>query len=54
MVYRPWSLDGKKIEARPVLDVVPPMQVGLIWRPHTSLERPAEAFRQFLINICGS
>ncbi len=54
MVYRPWSLDGKKIEARPVLDVVPPMQVGLIWRPDAPLERPAEAFRQFLIHTCAS
>ncbi|NMG42191.1 LysR family transcriptional regulator [Aromatoleum toluvorans] len=54
MVYRPWSLEGKKIEARPILDVVPDMEVGLIWRHDGTLERPADAFRQFLIQACGS
>lgn len=54
MVYRPWSLEGKKIEARPILDVVPDMEVGLIWRHDGTLERSADAFRQFLIQACGS
>lgn len=54
MVYRPWSLEGKKIEARPILDLVPDMEVGLIWRHDSALERPADAFRQFLIQACGS
>jgi DNA-binding transcriptional LysR family regulator len=31
MVYRPWSLEGKKIEARPILDAIPHLEVGLIW-----------------------
>lgn len=54
MVYRPWSLEGKKIEARPILDVVPDMEVGLIWRLDDTLDQPANAFRQFLIQACGS
>jgi DNA-binding transcriptional LysR family regulator len=54
MVYRPWSLEGKKIEARPVLDLVPDMEVGLIWKPKGTLDTPANAFRQFLIHACGS
>lgn len=54
MVYRAWSLEGKKIEARPVLGTVPHMEVGLIWRPDTELAPPAEAFRQFLIHASGS
>lgn len=54
MVYRAWSLEGKKIEARPVLGAVPHMEVGLIWRPGVELPPPAEAFRQFLIHACGS
>ncbi len=54
MIYRPWSLEGKKIEARPILDVVPDMEVGLIWQRDSGLDRPADAFRQFLIQACGS
>jgi DNA-binding transcriptional LysR family regulator len=53
MVYRHWSLEGKRIEARPVLDLVPDMEVGLLWHPDNPLERPASAFRQFLIQSCG-
>jgi len=54
MVYRPWSLEGKKIEARPILDVVPDMEVGLIWKQKIALDAPANALRQFLIHACGS
>ncbi len=54
MVYRPWSLEGKKIEARPILDAVPHLEVGLIWARDTTLAEPAEALRQFLIQTCGS
>lgn len=54
MVYRPWSLEGKKIEARPILGAVPHLEVGLIWRKDVALAGPAEALRQFLIQACGS
>lgn len=54
MVYRHWSLEGKKIEARPILDVVPDMEVGLIWHRDRPLDQPAEAFRQFLLRTSGS
>ena len=54
MVYRPWSLEGKKIEARPILDVVPDLEVGLIWKPSAALDTPANAFKQFLIHARGS
>ncbi|SEQ74383.1 MULTISPECIES: LysR substrate-binding domain-containing protein [Pseudomonas] len=53
MVFRTWSLEGKKIEVRPLNDAVPPMELGLIWRPDTELPTAAEAFRQFLIQACG-
>ncbi|WP_028628890.1 LysR substrate-binding domain-containing protein [Metapseudomonas resinovorans] len=54
MLYRAWSLEGKKIEARPLADAIPPMELGLIWRPGASLSEPAQAFRQFLIMACAS
>lgn len=54
MIYRPWSLEGKKIEARPILGVVPDVEVGLIWKLEATLSTPANAFKQFLIHACGS
>lgn len=54
MVFRPWSLEGKRIEARPVLDVIPHMEAGMLWRLQAKLADPAEAFRQFLLHAYGS
>lgn len=54
MVYRPWSLEGKKIEAIPLTDAIPPMDAGLLWHPHAALSRPASAFRDFMIHAMGN
>jgi DNA-binding transcriptional LysR family regulator len=32
LTYRPWSLDGDRIEARAIAPDLPPVSVGLIWR----------------------
>ena len=53
MVFRPWSLEGKRIEARPILDLVPPMEVGALWHPERSMSVPAETFQQFLLHAYG-
>src|SRR5690606_14239815 len=54
MLYRAWSLEGKKIEIRPLTDAVPPMELGLLWREGASLNEAASAFQQFLLHACGS
>lgn len=54
MVYRPWSLEGRQIEARPIADGVPDMEVGLLWQPGRKLEKAADALREFLIHTSGS
>jgi DNA-binding transcriptional LysR family regulator len=54
MVFRPWSLEGKRIEARPILDTVPQMDAGMIWLKGASLSAPATALQQFLIHACGT
>jgi DNA-binding transcriptional LysR family regulator len=54
MVYRPWSLEGKKIESRPIENQIPDMQVGIIWKKNAVLSEPAQAMRELLIQICGS
>jgi DNA-binding transcriptional LysR family regulator len=48
MVFRPWSLEGKRIEARPILDAVPHMEAGMIWRKGRAITKEAEVFREFL------
>ncbi len=53
MVFRPWSLEGKRIEARPILDLVPPMEVGALWHPQRAISTPAETFQQFLLHAYG-
>src|SRR5471032_2477140 len=54
MVFRPWSLEGKRIEARPILNAIPQMDAGMLWRKEAPLSTPAVAFQQFLIHACGS
>jgi DNA-binding transcriptional LysR family regulator len=53
MIYRPWSLEGKRIEARPIHDAIPHMDAGMIWRRSAALPPAAEAFQQFLIQSFG-
>ena len=53
MIYRPWSLEGKRIEARPVLDAIPHMDAGMLWRRGAAFSDAAEAFQQFLIQSFG-
>ena len=38
-LYRPWTLDSDHIEARSLRDVVPSIDVGVVWRPG-SVSRP--------------
>jgi DNA-binding transcriptional LysR family regulator len=54
MVFRPLSLEGKRIEARPILDTIPPMEAGMIWRRDGTLSTPAAALQQFLIHACST
>ncbi|MET0962365.1 MAG: LysR family transcriptional regulator [Noviherbaspirillum sp.] len=53
LVFRPWSLEGKRIEARPILDVVPHMDAGTIWRKSGQMTKQAEVFQQFLSHAYG-
>src|SRR5260370_36269615 len=47
MVYRPWSLEGDRVEARTVHGAVPSMDVGITWKPEHALGEPAAAFVEF-------
>jgi DNA-binding transcriptional LysR family regulator len=48
MVFRPWSLDGRRIHALPLDAHLPVMEVGLAWRRDHPLSPCALAFRDFL------
>ena len=44
LVYRPWSLEGDRIEIRDVSGDLPSVQVGLAWRKGAPLTVPASNF----------
>ncbi|TXH70884.1 MAG: LysR family transcriptional regulator [Thiothrix sp.] len=45
LVYRPWSLEGDRIESRDISGALPVIQVGVVWRKGTRL---ANHVRQFI------
>ena len=44
LTYRPWSLEGDKIEARDLLDEPPPVEVAVMWRHGSPLNPVAGQF----------
>ncbi|MBO6716725.1 MAG: LysR family transcriptional regulator [Rhizobiaceae bacterium] len=44
LVYRPWSLEGDRIESRDVSASLPVVQVGVVWRRGSALSRAARDF----------
>ncbi|WGD31117.1 LysR family transcriptional regulator [Ancylobacter sp. WKF20] len=48
LIYRPWSLEGQRIELRDLSDEVPSMDVGLAWRRDASFTAATRAFCDFL------
>ena len=54
MVYRPWSLEGQRIELRMLVEDIPSMDVGLAWTKSDSLSPSAAVFRAFMsVSIGG-
>ena len=48
LMYRPWSLEGDRLEARPLLEDLPRIEIGVAWRKGSLL---GEAARQFLVVV---
>lgn len=48
MVFRTWSLEGDRIEARDLATRVPPMDIGLSWRLGATLSPSAQEFQNFI------
>lgn len=53
MVYRPWSLDGQRIDLRSLGDPVPTMDVGLAWPRGRALQQATAIFRAFMSVAMG-
>ena len=53
MVYRPWSLEGQRIEQRTTAEPVPSMDVGLSWARNRPMTQAAQVFRMFLSLTLG-
>ena len=47
MVYRPWSLEGERIESIDLNGQVPSMDVGLVWKKDHELPDCAQVFIEF-------
>jgi DNA-binding transcriptional LysR family regulator len=44
LVYRPWSLEGDRIESRDISGALPFVQVGVVWRKGSTLSQPGRDF----------
>lgn len=48
MVYRPWPLEGRRVEVMDVSDEVPTMDVGLVWATDSDLSESTRALIEFM------
>jgi DNA-binding transcriptional LysR family regulator len=48
MVYRPWSLEGQRIETRNVIGDIPSMDVGLAWNRALQQAAATRVFHDFM------
>lgn len=54
MVYRPWSLEGRRLETAEIADAVPAMDVGLVWRRNVAFTPSMSAFRDYFRGLFGT
>lgn len=54
MVFRPWSLEGRRIRRIPLLNRIPSMEIGLIWKKAQPLSPLAQVFRDYLEVVSSS
>lgn len=53
MVYRPWSLDGRRVEAIQLTQAIPTMDVGLAWSRDVERNPTCIAFQDFMHSSTG-
>ena len=53
LVYRPWSLDGGRVERRSISPEPPPMEVGVIWRSDHDITTVEDRFIELFAESTG-
>jgi hypothetical protein len=48
MVYRPWSLEGQRIDLRNIVADIPTMDVGPAWNPSRAQSPAARTLHEFM------
>lgn len=51
MVFRSWSLEGRRLETRALTDPPPDMELGLVWTPESLMAPPVRSVQQFLLQV---
>jgi DNA-binding transcriptional LysR family regulator len=54
MIYRPWSLEGDRIETRDIAEGVPTVDVSIAFASRRALSGPARTISTFLQRSCNS
>ena len=54
LIYRPWSLEGDRIETRDIAEGVPTVDVSIAFARQRALSRPARTISTFLQRSCNS
>lgn len=50
LVYRPWSLEGRRVLRKNIAQTIPTMDIGCVWAADRPLDAATETFIQFLEN----
>ena len=54
MIYRPWSLEGRRLETIEIVEEVPAMDVGLVWHSNGQFTAEMCAFRDYFRSLYGT
>ena len=47
LLFRSWSLDGGRLRSRPIVEMIPSMNVGLLWRRDREIRPALQSFIDF-------
>ena len=48
VAYRPFSREGLRIDTRPLLEGLPPIEIGMVWRRSCEMTPAVAAFKNFM------
>lgn len=54
MVYRPWSLEGRRIETIQLENPIPAMSIGMAWRKGNEMQPAMHAVREYFRHTFGA